>query len=344
MNIVIKLIEIKSHILTLVILINLMKLFSFILILFFAVNASSQDLDSLKIKKRREQVYQINDDLQYVYQRPKFFGFITHIPKNYANLGKASVKKKNLKWLGLTLASTLILFPADEGMLDASQNVRNLGVTKDHEYGKILNNIDYPKNTSAAMYYLGHGNTSLVIGGGLLIVGGFKKDYRAIQTSSEILEGILTLGVITQSLKRVTGRESPELSTQPGGKWSSYPGWNEYMSNTGSYDAMPSGHVATLTSTVTILAKNYPEIKWIKPVGYTLIGILGIEMMNSGVHWVSDYPLGFLIGYSVGTVVADSRITKIKTDKYSDEPIGFNTNLTLKRLNGDNLIGVSITF
>jgi hypothetical protein len=315
-----------------------------IILLLFTVNAFSQGNDSIKKEKSSEQAYQIRDDLQYVYKRPKFFSFITNIPKNYANLGKESVRKKNLKWLGLTLASTLILFPADEGMLDATKNIRNLGVTKDHDYGKILNHTDYPKNTSAAMYHLGHGNTSLLIGSGLLIVGGFKKDYRAIQTSSEILEGILTLGVLTQGIKRITGRESPELSTRPGGKWSSYPGWNEYMTNTGSYDAMPSGHVATLTSTVTILAKNYPNAKWIKPVGYSLIGVLSIEMMNSGVHWVSDYPLGFLIGYSVGAVVSDSRITKIKTDKYTGDPIGFNTNLTLKRLDGDNLIGVSISF
>lgn len=321
-----------------------MKFLSFIFLFVFAATNLAQGVDSLKIKKGGEQVYQINDDLQYVYQRPKSFTFITHIPKNYANLGKESIKKENVKWLGLTFASTLILYGADEHMIDASQNIRNLGVTENHEYGQLLNTFDYPKNTSAAMYYLGHGNTSLLIGVGFLTVGGITKDYRAIHTSSEILEGILTLGVFTQGLKRVFGRQSPESSTQPRGKWSGFPGWNEYMTNTSFYDAMPSGHVATLTSTITILAKNYPEARWIRPVGYTLIGVLGLEMMNSGVHWSSDYPLGFLIGYSVGTVVANSKITKIKTDKYSDQPKGFNTNLILTRNNGDNLMGVIVTF
>ena len=116
------------------------------------------------------------------------------------------------------------------------------------------------------------------------------------------------------------------------------------MENTSSYDAMPSDHVATLTSTVTVIGKNYPEVKWIRPVGYTLIGVLGIEMMNSGVHWASDYPLGFLIGYSVGSVVANSKITKVTTEKFSNKTKGFDTDLTYNNVYGDNLIGVRITF
>jgi hypothetical protein len=305
---------------------------------------SAQDVDAPKKNKPAEQTYQITDELQYTYPRPKLFGFITHVPKNYLNLGKETVKKENFKWLGITAAATLILLPADESMLDATSNIRGLGVTKKHEYHILWGKVDVPTNLSAGMYHLGHGNTSLLISGGFLLAGGINKDYRAIHTSSEILEGILTLGVLTQGLKRVFGRESPESATQPRGKWSGFPGWNEYMKNTSSYDAMPSGHVATLTSTVTVLGKNYPEIKWIRPVGYTLVGVLGLEMMNSGVHWGSDYPFGFLIGYAVGTVVANSRITKVKTDKFSKQDFGFTPQLIIRKSYGDNLIGVGFTF
>ena len=194
------------------------------------------------------------------------------------------------------------------------------------------------------MYHLGHGNTTLLIGLGFLTVGGIKKDYRAIHTSTQVLEGLLTLGFITQGSKRIFGRESPHAKTKPRGRFHGFPGWNEYMENTSSYDAMPSGHVATLTSTVTVIARNYPEIKWIRPVGYSLIGVLGIEMMNSGVHWASDYPLGFLIGYAVGTVVTDSKITKIHKEAHSNRLKGFDTNLTFNRIGGDNLLGVQFVF
>jgi hypothetical protein len=320
-----------------------MKYFHLILLVAVVFNSYGQNKKQKK-EKPATQTYQINSELQYVYPRPKLFNFITGLPKNYVNLGKETVKKKNFKWLGLTLATTMVLYLGDENMLDASQNVRALGVTEQHKYSQLFNTIDVPMNTSSVIYHFGHGNTSFIIGAGFLVVGGIKKDYRAIHTSSEIVEGILTLGFMTQGLKRVFGRETPDAATQDRGKWHGFPGWNEYMTNTSSYDAMPSGHVATLTSTVTILAKNYPEIWWIRPVGYTMIGIMGVEMMNSGVHWSSDYPLGFLIGYAVGTVVANGKITKVKTENFSSKTKGFNTTLTYNKNYGDNLIGVRFTF
>jgi len=320
-----------------------MRILILILCISFFVNGYSQE-EKNKKEKPATQTYQITDELQYVYPRPKFFNFITGIPKNYTNLGKETVKKKNLKWLGLTVITTGILFAGDEIILEESHRVRDIGVTEKHEYKILGGMVDVPTNTSAAMYHLGHGNTSLIVGLGFLTVGGLKKDYRAIHASSEILEGLFTLGIMTQGLKRVIGRESPHVATQTRGKWSGFPGWNEYMENTASYDAMPSGHVATLTSTVTILAKNYPEVKWIRPVGYSLIGVLGVEMMNSGVHWASDYPLGFLIGYAVGSVVSNSKITKVKTENFSNHKKGFETNLMFNRVGGDNLLGVQFVF
>jgi len=320
-----------------------MRFLLFIWCLAFALNGFSQEEKKEKIKPAT-QTYQIRDGLQYVYPRPKVFNFITGLPRNYATLGKELVKKENLKWLGLTAITTGILLAGDEKLLAESQGVRDLGVTEKHEYKILGGMVDVPINTSAIMYHLGHGNTTLIIGLGFLTVGGIKKDYRALHTSTQVLEGLLTLGFITQGSKRVFGRESPHAKTKPRGRWQGFPGWNEYMENTSSYDAMPSGHVATLTSTVTVIARNYPEIKWIRPVGYSLIGIMGIEMMNSGVHWASDYPLGFLIGYAAGVVVTNSKITKIERETHSNKLKGFDTNLTFNRIGGDNLLGVQLVF
>lgn len=313
----------------------------FLSIIFFLISTVSF---SQKNEKPAEQSYQISDDLTYTYKRPKLFGFITGIPKNYVNLGKEVVKKENLKWWGLTALSTGMLYSADEELLDYAQKLREYGLEEDHEQEAFLNMFTYPKNNSAAIYYLGHGNTSLLVSAGFLTAGAIGKDYRALHTSSEVVEGILTLGVITQGLKRVFGRQSPHLRTQPRGKFQGFPGFQEYLNNTANYDAMPSGHVATLTSTITIIGKNYPEIKWIRPVGYSLVGVLAIEMMNSGVHWASDYPLGFLIGYSVGTVVANKRIKKTNTDPLSEAKHGIQPQFFITNVYGDNLVGVTFTF
>lgn len=297
-----------------------------------------------KKDKPATQSYQISDELTYTYERPKFFGFITGIPRNYANLGKEAVKKENVKWWGLTALTTGMFYAADEELLAHAERLQEYGLEKDHEQDVFAGMFTYPKNNAAALYYLGHGNTSLAVGLGFLSAGAIGKDYRALHTSSEIVEGILTLGVLTQGLKRVFGRESPYVRTEPRGNWDLFPNLKTYKEKTAHFDAMPSGHVATLTSTVTVIGKNYPEIKWIRPVGYTLVGVLAIEMMNSGVHWASDYPLGFLIGYSVGSVVANKRIKKSNTDPLSSNSHGIQPQFFITNVYGDNLVGMTFTF
>ena len=57
-------------------------------------------------------------------------------------------------------------------------------------------------------------------------------------------------------------------------------------------------------ATVTVVAENYPEWKWVKPVGYSVCALIGISMANTGIHWYSDYPLGLFLGYTFGMLVS----------------------------------------
>ena len=68
--------------------------------------------------------------------------------------------------------------------------------------------------------------------------------------------------------------------------------------------------------TLTVISENYPEYKFIKPLGITLCSLLGYQMMNNGVHWVSDYPLGIAIGYSLGKLAVNRGRTVVS--KQSD--------------------------
>ena len=68
------------------------------------------------------------------------------------------------------------------------------------------------------------------------------------------------------------------------------------------YDAFPSGHMGTMMTTTVILADNYPEKRWIGPVGYSVMEIVGLSRINNGVHWASDYPLAIGMGYVFGKV------------------------------------------
>jgi hypothetical protein len=85
--------------------------------------------------------------------------------------------------------------------------------------------------------------------------------------------------------------------------WRLLPDQADYLNHVSKYDAFPSGHLATAMMCVTVIAGNYPEHKYIKPLGYSLMTVVGFQMLNNGVHWASDYPLGLAIGYSFGKII-----------------------------------------
>lgn len=199
--------------------------------------------------------------------------------------------------------STAILISFDQPMIDGVKKASSdIGLRPETDYYVPIKVGDtkivkFPKNLNTALYQMGEGGTSLLIAGGMFFYGKIKKDYRALQTASDIAETFITMGITTQLLKRSFGRESPFVSTQRGGAWHPFPSLSEFQANTPNYDAFPSGHLATMMATVTVLSLNYPEKKWIKPVGYSLMGLSCWAMMNTEVHWIGDYPLALALGY-----------------------------------------------
>jgi hypothetical protein len=313
-------------------------LFTYFFILFTLVAFSQTDTAEL-------QYHQVSEGLLYGYKKPKLFEGVTNIPKNYLDLGKGFKSKDNLMWIGVTIASTGLLIPSDQDLIGHVQNISsNVNLSRRHSYLEVMGVIEIPTNISATFYHFGHGSISLLFAGGLLTAGLLRKDYRAIHTSVEIGESLLTLGVMTQGLKRVFGRQSPQMATVDGGEWNFFPNQRDYMRNTAYYDAVPSGHMATIIAAVTVVAKNYPEVKWVKPIGYTMAALMGFEMMNSGVHWASDYPLGILIGYSVATVSVNRRITKVQTEATSYHQHKIQPQFFVSSLYGTPVYGVKAVF
>lgn len=142
----------------------------------------------------------------------------------------------------------------------------------------------------------------MILAGGLWVYGKFAHDRRAINTAADLTETFITMGLATQVLKRISGRESPFERTVNGGKWRPFPSFSAYQKNTPKYDAFPSGHLSTLVASITVLASNYPEKKWIIPVGSLIASGCAFAMMNTEVHWAGDYPLAIAIGYLSGKI------------------------------------------
>lgn len=305
----------------------------------------AQIKDSLAITT---QTFKINDSTEYTYSIPRIIDLVRYIPNDLVGFGKFTIQKENLKWDALTIGSTLAIIPYDQKILEDSEKLghRIGGWDKLSRYKRVLGIEIVPTSISSGVYYFGNGNTTLLLSGFFYAVGKIgKDDYRALNTSSELIEVLLAVGVATQTVKRISGRESPVAATQDGGAWRTFPSFSAYASETPKHDAMPSGHIATYVATLTVIATNYPEKKWIKPVGYTLGAALAFNMVSGKVHWASDYPLGIFIGYVIGKEAANRRITKnVKPSIEMPHQTKYKTSYNYNRFNNTNLIGMTITF
>jgi hypothetical protein len=254
-------------------------------------------------------VYKLKDQTLY-YPKPKPFQFITKAPRTFSGAAGIAFKKgSDPAWamIAYTTASFIML---DQQMINGvKQFSKSINLDNTAIYHPMLdfnvggqNVLIYraPGNLNTFFYQLGEGIPPLLISGGLYAYGLIKNDYRARSTSSQIAQVIITMGVATQTIKRITGRESPFRATADGGRWSPFPSFKTYNNNVSQYDAFPSGHMATMMATLVVFADNYPEKRWIKPVGYAIMALSGLAMMNTEVHWISDYPLAIGLGYVFG--------------------------------------------
>jgi hypothetical protein len=150
----------------------------------------------------------------------------------------------------------------------------------------------------------GDGRAQFTLAGSFGAFGLLGRDQKALRTGSQIVEVVLASGAVVQILKHITGRESPFVRTSPTGIWRFLPNQIQYHKHVPHYDAFPSGHICTSLATVVVIAENYPDQKWISPLGYGITSLIGIGMVNKGIHWYSDYPLGLFLGYYFGKIVS----------------------------------------
>ncbi len=294
--------------------------------LFVAANNSTDTLPELNdttaaISKQKFYLEKNGDS--FFCKKPKTFDFITHIPGNSVGYVKRSLQKKHLYKAGIVAASTALLIIFDQKISDGVQSFsRRNGIDGREQFnpivsvklfGKNTNLGKWPKNINTAFYNFGQGSTVIWMAAGFYIGGKIKNDNRALQTASQLAESFLALGFGTQLIKYSTGRENPSDASKPGGRWAPFPSMSNFQNNKPKYDAFPSGHLATLVSAITIISENYPARRWIKPVGYTIAGLLCFAMINNGTHWAGDYPLGFALGYGYGKYIARKNKLKLKT-------------------------------
>ncbi|MGI8636783.1 MAG: phosphatase PAP2 family protein [Segetibacter sp.] len=339
-----------------ILLFKMKKLFACILVLsLFHSFLHSQVIpgfDSPSVKTyKTEMRYNVGNGKTLVYYTPKKFSFITSLPKDAAGIVSTTFSRKSLKPILALAAATGGLLVADQLIADGVEDFsRKINLSPDeknknvivHLGGKDVALLRFPGNVNTAFYQVGQGFPSLLIGAGLYTYGKIKDDYRALSTASQLTEAFILMGVGTQIVKRITGRQDPSESTTPGGHWHFFPSFSQYQNYTPNYDAFPSGHLATLMSSITIFSENYPEKKWIKPVGYSLTGLVAYSMINNKVHWASDYPLALGMGYLCAKQVVKRNRQVVNTNASRKKHGEFN--YTFSYLNGTLMPGVIYKF
>ncbi len=321
------------------------KLVILLTLIFTSQFIISQIKDTISNKSDFQSYTNSNGEI-YTYKKPRFLEIITHVPSDVYGTVKDFGIKENLIALGGATVLTVALLPADQYLLDNSRLLgEQLGLKDVARYNNFgpLSNI--PPNITSGIYLIGNGTTPLLLSMGFATFGLINKDYRSLNTATGLVESLAVCGIFSQTIKRITGRQSPApamIDGNPGGNWSPFPSFSAYSSRTPQYDAMPSGHLMTATAALNVIIGNYPDKKWIKPVGYSLIGLLGFEMVQANVHWYSDYPIAMVMGYIIGKNIVKSKI--IKSNSPLDSPKKYTFNMNASRKSGFNLIGATVSF
>ena len=284
--------------------------------------------------------YTVAPGVTWHYDKPKPFSWAYHIPRDLGQLPKFAFQAKNKETLLGLAASSVALWAFDQVLLDGAQqfgrfiNLKAASTQKTLVYipfrigsAKLPFEFNVPDNLNSTFYYVGDGWTHLAVASSFWIYGGIKKDNRALRTSSQLGEAIFSTGLVVQVTKRLTGRQSPYVATKPRGEWNLFPSYSTYQSFVPNYDAYPTGHLATAMATVTVIAENYPEYRFVRPVGYSLMGLLSYAMLNNGVHWASDYPVGIALGYAFAKIAVRNGRTRVEapTDSSTAHGTGFRT-------------------
>ena len=225
-----------------------------------------------------------------VYKMPKWYEMITNIPGDWSKYFTLTFRENKIPLYLTVAATTAATIATDDKVWQV--------IRKNHDASSFARKFD------EFWTEVGDGRTQFGLAALFGAYGLISDDARAVRTASQIVQAVLASGTVVQVMKHVTGRQTPNTATSPTGKWVFFPNQIEYARHVSTYDAFPSGHVTTTVASLIVIAENYPEVWWIRPVGYVITGLVGWGMVGTGIHWYSDYPLALALGYTFGMIAA----------------------------------------
>jgi hypothetical protein len=221
---------------------------------------------------------------------PSWHSMITHIPATwYGAYQRVFQPAKISSIVGMGVLTTALVATDEE----------TWRMSRDFQKASEFN-----RDFTDACVYIGDGLPHFGTAAAFAVFGFATDDRRAIRTASQIVEALVGTALVVHTVKRISGRQRPSHATHPSGVWDVFPNQMDYNRSVPKYDAFPSGHLSTTVATLTVIMENYPEATWLRPVSYTLMGLVGFGLVNKGMHWYSDFPLAIALGHLIGTAAA----------------------------------------
>jgi hypothetical protein len=171
--------------------------------------------------------------------------------------------------------------------------------------------------------YYGDTKKTVVLLGGTLFVGLVTNEQEILNAGFMLTESVIFSNIITQSVKRLFGRERSEFTTNS----AHFIGPN--LSND-QFQSLPSGHSTTVFAMSTVAA-GLTKNTYLKILCYTPAFLTSISRIYNNRHWLSDVMLGGLIGYYTG-----QKVLKMNGISSEDESVKINV--------GFNSVGISLQF
>jgi hypothetical protein len=137
------------------------------------------------------------------------------------------------------------------------------------------------------------------------VLGLVRKDSYATQTSLQAGEAVVDAEILGWVLQNATGRRRPR-SIPPGGSYSDT--WfKSYQPPLRADGGFPSGHAIAAFSVATVIARRYPNHRWVPWVAYGAACLVGFSRVSGRAHFPSDVFAGAAVGYVISRFVVLER-------------------------------------
>lgn len=274
----------------------------FLLFFFFAISQHvfSQNNDSLKIKNQVKSYFPKLADNTFIQAKAPF----EWQKKEWLLFGGIAATTYGLTFLDPIIDKSLKDFGNTSGKKQVSKHISELG----------------------KLYGLG----GLALFCGINLIA---NNQNGVQTSVLASQSIFTSLIWVSVLKFGTGRERPFYVHQQNetiSKWYGPKKIGQKIFGKYVYDSFPSGHTAIAFSLATTFAHQYPQIKWVAPVSYSLACLVGISRITENKHWATDVIVSSLIGYFCSRQIYLNRGKKTasKNSKRENSSKSFSTSIS----------------